>query len=225
MPTLTLPGTPTDGWLVLIGGGEFSFGETEEFDRFLIGKMPADRRRIAFIPTASGSPDYARHLGSYFATLDPSLETVNVPVYRSRDVKRGKNLETIRTAGLVYVGGGVTNLLAETLRASPAEEAMREALARGAVVAGIGAGAACFGAWTLDVRRPGAPLPGFGWIPGAAIETAFDPSSGESLARLMSLGDVLVGLGIPSNAALAVAPDRTATILGDGRIAVLRKPV
>src|SRR4051812_35245245 len=34
--------------LVLIGGGEFSFGETREIDEFLLRSMPADRRTVAF---------------------------------------------------------------------------------------------------------------------------------------------------------------------------------
>jgi hypothetical protein len=40
----------------------------------------------------------------------------------------------------------------------------------------------------------------------------------------MSLEDVRVGYGIPPGVALAVAPDRSATIVGNGSIAVVRKP-
>ncbi|HEY0789185.1 MAG TPA: Type 1 glutamine amidotransferase-like domain-containing protein [Thermoanaerobaculia bacterium] len=223
MTTLSLPGTPTNGWIVLIGGGEFSFGETAEIDRFLLEKMPAGRKRIAFIPTASGSPDYAGHLGAYFRQIDPSLETINVPVYRARDLRRGRNLDAIRSAGLVYIGGGVTRLLADTLRETPTEEAMREALAAGAVVAGIGAGAAALGSWATDQERPGGAVRGFGWIPGAAIETMFDPQQSEPLRRLMSLPEVSLGIGIPRGTALGIAPDRTGTIVGEGQVAVVRR--
>ena len=64
--------------LVLIGSGEFSFGETREIDEFLLAQMPRDRRTVAFLPTASGSAEYAQHLGKYFHEIDPSVETVNV---------------------------------------------------------------------------------------------------------------------------------------------------
>ena len=74
--------------LVLIGGGEFSFGETREIDELLISRMPGDRRTIAFLPTASGSAEYAVHLGEYFRGIDPSVNVVNVPVYRGRDSRR-----------------------------------------------------------------------------------------------------------------------------------------
>src|SRR5229473_633110 len=130
---------------VLIGGGEFSFGETREIDQYIVSKIPADNRTVAFLPTASGSAEYAQHLGRYFKTIDPSLETTNVPIYRGRDSRRQKNVDLIRFAGLIYIGGGVTNNLLETLRESAAEIAMRDAAAHGAIIAAIGAAASCFG--------------------------------------------------------------------------------
>ena len=119
--------------LVLIGGGEFSFGDTREIDELLVSRMPADRRTIAFLPTASGSAEYATHLGDYFRKIDPSINVVNVPIYRGRDSRRQKSLDAILAAGMVYLGGGVTNNLLATVRESPAEIAMREAAATGAI--------------------------------------------------------------------------------------------
>src|SRR5438552_11186422 len=142
-PTLPLA-TPIT-LFVLIGGGEFSFGETREIDEFLARSLPADRKTIAFLPTASGSAEYATHLGNYFKQIDPAIETINVPIYRGRDVRRARSLDQLRSAGMIYIGGGVTNTFLSTLRASPAEEAMREAAAGGAVLAAIGAAAASFG--------------------------------------------------------------------------------
>jgi cyanophycinase-like exopeptidase len=208
--------------LVLIGGGEFSFGETREIDRLLIEKMPADRRTIAFLPTASGSAEYAQHLGKYFRELDPSLEVVNVPVYRGRDSRRPKSLNAILGAGMVYLGGGVTNSLLETIRESPAELAMRDAAANGAVIAAIGAAASCFGIHARDMRGGGA-LPALGWLANTAIETAFDPENDVSLRRLMSLPEVHLGLGIPPKTALVIDGDGNGEIAGEGQIAAFRK--
>src|SRR6185436_415219 len=131
--------------LALIGGGEFSFGETREIDELLLARMPADRRTIAFLPTASGSAEYAVHLGEYFRRLDPSVEVINVPIYRGRDARRPKNLNAILGAGMVYLGGGVTNNLLATIHQSPVDIAMRDAAEGGAVIAAIGAAASCFG--------------------------------------------------------------------------------
>lgn len=208
--------------LVLIGGGEFSFGETREIDQYLLSRVAPDRRRVAFLPTASGSAEYANHFGTYIRGLDPSFETLNVPVYRGRDSRRPRNLAQIREAGLIYLGGGVTNTLLETLRESVAEAAMREAAASGAVVAAIGAAAACFGTLVRDMRGA-SPLPGLGWLERTAIDVAFDPSNDGNLRRLMASPDIDLGLGLPGGTALAVAGDGTTEIVGPGRIAGVRK--
>ena len=208
--------------MVLIGGGEFSFGETREIDEFLLSQMPSDRRRVAFLPTASGSAEYAQHIGKYFHEIDASVETTNVPVYRGRDNRRQKNIDQILGAGLIYLGGGVTNNLLDTLRGSPADLAMRDAATHGAVVAAIGAGASSFGTHARDMRTGGA-LEGLGWFRNTVIDTGFDPQSDTALRRLMSLPDVEMGVGIPTGAALAVRNDGTTQVIGSGNIAVFRK--
>src|SRR5213593_728789 len=156
--------------LMLIGGGEFSFGETREIDQFLVRAMPSDRRTIAFIPAASGSAEYATHLGSYFKQIDPSLETINVPIYRPRDARRQKNLNYLLGAGMIYIGGGVTNNLLAAIHESAADIAMREAAANGTVVAAIGAAAACFGTHVRDMRGLTASLPALGWLTDTVVD-------------------------------------------------------
>lgn len=208
--------------LVLIGGGEFSFGETREIDEVLLASMPADRRTVAFLPTASGSAEYAGHFGAYLRGLAADVTVVNVPVYRGRDSRRPKNLDAIRSAGLVYLGGGVTNNLLDTIRDSPTDAAMREAAASGAVIAAIGAAASSFGSFARDMRN-GAVLTGLGWLERTAIETAFDPQNDVALRRLMSHPDVELGLGIPAKTALVIRADGEGEIVGDGQIGVFRK--
>lgn len=224
MPLPPVPGSPTRGWLVLIGGGEFSFGETEEIDRFLLEKMPAGRRSVAFIPAASGSNEYAVHLAAHFRKLDAMVEVRNVPIYRTRDARRAKNLALLRDAGMVYIGGGVTNTLLDAARGTQLWEVLAEVLDGSGVVAGIGAGASALGSWAPDMHRPANAIRGMGLIPGAAVVTAFDPSDDALLRRMMSLEEVRVGYGIPPGVALAVAPDRSASVLGNGAVAVVRKP-
>lgn len=210
--------------LVLIGGGEFSFGDTREIDQFLLSKMPPDRRTIAFIPTASGSAEYAQHLGTYFRGLEPGVEVVNLPIYRGRDNRRQKSLNAIMNAGMIYLGGGVTNSLLETIRESPTDLALRDAAAHGAVIAAIGAAASCFGSHARDMRAGGA-LPGLGWLTKTAIDTAFDPENDVNLRRLMSLPEVELGLGIPARTAVVIDASGAGEILGEGQIAAFRKAV
>ncbi len=209
--------------LVLIGGGEFSFGETREIDEYLLSQMPPDRRTVAFLPTASGSPEYALHLGRYFKTLDPSIETVNVPIYRGRDSRRQKNLNMILSAGMVYLGGGVTNQLLATMHESAADIALRDAAVNGTVIAAIGAAASCFGRHARDMRGVMPAIDGLAWLPETVVETGFDPADDDMLRRLMSLPDVRLGIGIPTSTALAIGSDGTSQVIGGGNVAVFRK--
>lgn len=207
--------------LLLIGGGEFSFGETREIDGWMLERRRKDAP-VAFLPTASGSAEYATHFGSYLKTIDESAGTVNVPVYRGRDNRRQRNLDQLMAAGLIYVGGGVTTQLLSTLRESPAELAMRDAAGAGTPVAAMGAAAACFGTHARDARGV-AGVPALGWLKDAVIETGFDPASDTMLRRLMSYPDVRIGIGIPPRTALAVHADGSTEIVGDESIVVFRK--
>src|SRR5579884_2645716 len=101
MKPLQIPVAVSLRLLVLIGGGEFSFGETREIDEFLVRSV--QKKTIAFLPTASGSAEYATHLGAYFKQLDPEISLINVPIYRGRDVRRARSLNQIRDAGMIYV--------------------------------------------------------------------------------------------------------------------------
>jgi cyanophycinase-like exopeptidase len=204
--------------LVLIGGGEFSFGETREIDDFLLAHLPPAHRTVAFLPTASGSAEYARHFGTYLG-----VETTNVPIYRGRDNRRQKNLNAILAAGMVYLGGGVTNALLSTLRESAAEIALRDAAANGAIVAAIGAAAACFGTHARDMRGAGAALPALGWLADTVVEPAFDRDNDTMLRRLMSIPDTRLGIGIPPKTAVAIHGDGSTEIIGSGQVAVFRK--
>ncbi|HEY4640916.1 MAG TPA: Type 1 glutamine amidotransferase-like domain-containing protein [Thermoanaerobaculia bacterium] len=209
--------------LVLIGGGEFSFGDTREIDEQLIAQLPRDNKRIAFLPTASGSAEYATHLGKYFKEIDAEVETINVPVYRPRDGRRRKNLDLIRFAGLIYLGGGVTNNLLAAVRESGAEMAMRDAAADGVTIAAIGAAASCFGTNARDMQHGGSAVPAFGWLDATVIDTGFDPSDDTMLRRLMSIPGTRLGIGISPKTALTIGSDGNARIIGDGNIAAFRK--
>ncbi len=217
--TVTLA-TPVE-LLVLIGGGEFSFGETSAVDEFLVSRIPSTNRMVAFLPTASGSAEYATHFGAYLRSIAPDLAVRNVPIYRGRDVRRQKSLNEILNAGMIYLGGGVAGNLLNTMRESPAEIALRSAASLGTIVAAIGASASCFGMHALDPR--GGALPGLAWIRDTVIETGFDPTDDSGLRRLMSLPEVTLGLGIPAGTALAIHADGSTEIVGNGSIAVFRK--
>ena len=210
------------GSIVLIGGGEFSFGQTREFDDSILRQLSEGRRNGVFIPAASGSNEYGVHLAAYYRTIDPAFELTHLPIYRARDAKRGKHIHAIRDAGLIYLGGGAPNLLLEALMGSVALEAMRDALANGAVIAAIGAAASCCGAFAYDPKKAAA-VPALGFFPGAGIQAGFAAEDDIALRRLMMQPEVLTGVGIPAGAGVVFGPDETGQVLGEGSIAVVRR--
>src|SRR5690554_734025 len=103
-PPLPLTRPPGDGWLALLGGGEFSFGETQDADAAWLAKAPPGP--VGFLPAASGSVDYPQHFAGYLReTFGREVETL--PVYRARDGRRGRNAERVAALAAVYLGGGV----------------------------------------------------------------------------------------------------------------------
>ena len=198
------------GWLALLGGGEFSFGETLDADRAWLAKAPPGP--IGFVPAASGSADYGVHLAEYFeGSFGRAVETI--PIYRPRDARRGRNAERIAAVAAVYLGGGVTDHLLEALAGSPAAEALAGKLRDGGVVAAIAAAAQCAGRVARSIFG-GGTVPGLGWLPDAAVEPNFDPGHDRRLRKLMAAPGVAVGLGIPAGAALLLGPEGAVEVAG-----------
>ena len=193
---------PGAGWLVLVGGGEFSFGETLEADRAWMAKAPAGP--VGFLPTASGSTDYGRHFATYLGdTFQREVRTI--PIYRGRDARRTKNLQRIEEMAAIYLGGGVTDHLLETLAESPAAAALMRKLAGGGVVVGIAAAAQALGRQARSVFG-GRAVPGLGWLPGGVVEPNFDPGHDRRLRQLLEAPGVEWGVGLPASAAALLGP-------------------
>ena len=201
---------PGDGWLVLLGGGEFSFGETLLADRAWLDRAPDGP--IGFLPTASGSDDYGRHLAAYFAeTFERDMETV--PIYRPRDARRAKNLERIDRCGTIYLGGGVIDELLGVLGESPALERIAAKLGAGGMVVAIAAAAQASGRVARSLMG-GTMLPGFGWLPDGVVEPNFDPGHDRRLRQLMESPGVARGLGLAVGSALMLGPEDHNELVG-----------
>jgi cyanophycinase-like exopeptidase len=203
-------GHPTAGWLALLGGGEFSFGETEDADRVWIEKTPPGP--VGFIPAASGSNDYPRHFAEYLkATFDRELEII--PIYRDRDGRRMRNSERIRDVAAVYIGGGVPDHLLQAILDTPAAEALARKLAEGGVVVTIAAAAQCAGKFARSIFK-GDLIPGFGWLPDGVVEPNFDPAHDRRLRKMLVGAGVDYGLGIPAGSAVMMGPENAVDVVG-----------
>lgn len=209
---------PGAGWLALLGGGEFTFGETEGADRAWLAKAPPGP--LGFIPAASGSTDYGRHLETYFRDVfERRLEVI--PIYRERDARRKKNCRRIGEVAGVYLGGGVTDHLLEALADSPAHEALLGKLREGGAVVAIAAAAQCLGQLARSIFR-GEPVPALGWLRQTVVEPNFEPAHDRRLREMMAQPGVRRGLGLPAGSALLLGPD--GEVEGVGTIFVLDDP-
>lgn len=198
------------GWLVLLGGGEFSFGETLDADRAWLERV--GEGPIGFVPAASGSSDYGRHFAAYMSeTFEREVETI--PIYRDRDGRRGKNAERIRDCAAVYLGGGVADHLLEALAGGPCLEALRIKPEAGGVVVAIAAAAQACGALVRAVAG-GETLPGLGLAPGLAIETNFDPGHDRRLRQLVERSGIVRGVGLSAGSALLLGEGGTFEAVG-----------
>ncbi|HEX2225244.1 MAG TPA: Type 1 glutamine amidotransferase-like domain-containing protein [Thermoanaerobaculia bacterium] len=199
-----------DGWLVLLGGGEFTYGETEDADRAWMEK--AGPGPIGFIPAAAGSNDYPRHFGQYLGEVF-QRELEIIPIYRSRDGRRGRNSERIAAVPAVYLGGGVPDHLLEAIQDTPAAEALAAKLLGGGLVVAIAAAAQCAGRVARSIFR-GESIPGFGWIPDGVVEPNFDPAHDRRLRKMLAAPGVRWGLGIPAGSAVLLGPEGAMEVVG-----------
>lgn len=201
------------GWLALIGGGEFSFGETLDVDRAWLAKAPAAEASepIGFLPTASGSVDYAHHFATYLEeAFERQVEVI--PVYRGRDARRQKNVERLVATEALYLGGGVSETLLEVVAGSPAGEALERRLGAGGVVAAIAAAAQALG--TVCRGLGGTALDGLNFLPATAVETNFTPAHDRRLRELLEVPGVETGVGIAAGSALLLGPAGEVEVVG-----------
>lgn len=207
---MTIDRIPGSGWLVLLGGGEFSFGETLAADRAWVELAAAGP--VGFLPAASDSADYGRHFTTYMQeAFERQVEVI--PVYRARDARRGKNCERIAAVAAVYIGGGVGDHLLEALAGSPAAAALVEKIRTGGMVVAIAAAAQAAGHSVRSIFG-GKLVAGLAWLPGTAIETNFDPGHDRRLRQSLHEPGVRSALGIPASGALLLGPDGETRTVG-----------
>ncbi|HZS89539.1 MAG TPA: Type 1 glutamine amidotransferase-like domain-containing protein [Chloroflexota bacterium] len=194
--------------LALAGGNEFrelSRGP----DSVLLTLAGGPGARVAIVPAAAvDNPRLAAANGvRHFSALGARAEPVMV-------VDRATAMDAelagrLQAAGLVYLTGGNPWHLIETLRDTPAHEALRQVHLRGKVVAGSSAGAMALAAYA-QARRPAEGWrPGLGLAPGLAVI----PHADEWGLDLRVLAERRAGL--PEAVALVAIDTQTVLVEGD----------
>jgi cyanophycinase len=152
------------GWLALHGGGEFQ-GGSEIGDRRLVVAAGGADAHVIVVPAAAARehPELAAQHGiQWFKQIGARAEAAMVVDARSAgDLAI---VATIESATLIYLPGGDPVLLVETLRDSPAWQAIVKAHGRGVALGGASAGAMALGHKMWNPRT-GDLIDGLGLIP------------------------------------------------------------
>jgi cyanophycinase len=171
------------GPLALIGGGEWQSGCT--FDAGLLAASGGDE--VLVLPTGAAyeHPDRAvAGATRYFSELGATVR--GLMVLARPDAAKGANVEAVRRARFIYLGGGSPLHLRSVLKDSALWDALVAAWQEGAVVAGSSAGAMVLGDPMIDPRG-GALTLGLGLVEQLAVLPHADTWSPEKAHRTFSL--------------------------------------
>jgi len=211
---------PTNGWLVIHGGGDIS-NEVKERFVALAGGPDAN---FVMIPTAlddsavsepgRSGPAFAKFFGIKNVTI---LHTRNRVLANTPDF-----VEPLRHASGVWIDGGRQWRLADAYLGTAVEQEIKALLARGGAVGGSSAGASIQASFLVR-GAPGTPKNpdgdntimmspghevGFGLLPNSAIDQHIDARGREDdLRAVISKHPELLGIGIDQSAAIVVHGD------------------
>jgi cyanophycinase len=158
------------GFVLLEGGGEFKAGMAAADER-AITACGGRAQPIRIIPAAA-APDNnhaaaaANGVGWFQSRGAADVQAVDIIDRASAD--RPDLSKEIERARLVFMLGGFTRYLAETLAGSRAWQAMKNAHRAGAVIAGSSAGAMVLCEFYFD-SASGNVLPGLNLLPGVCV--------------------------------------------------------
>lgn len=150
------------GKIIAIGGGELRDGETRAIDMRIVELTGKLRPQALFIPTASS--DAVEYYETFRTQFGQKLGCKTDALYLLRE-RPGLHLiaDKIRSADLIYVGGGNTLRMMKLWRRLGVDDLLRQAYADGTVLSGLSAGAICWFAGGHSDSRAFSAEPGTAW--------------------------------------------------------------
>jgi cyanophycinase len=210
------------GLILLEGGNEFHAGMAASDERAMAisgGKSAA----IRIIPAAAAPDDNDLRAGSQAVAWFHSLGAVDVravPVIDRASADRPELARELQAARFVFMLGGFTRYLAETLMDSFAWKAMRTAYNTGTVIGGSSAGAMVLCEHYFD-QASGQVMPGLNLLPGYCVLPHHDTFGKSWAPRLTRLLPDACLLGIDEETGLLNdGPAGEWTVYGKGAVTV-----
>lgn len=212
---------PPQGKLLIIGGGSIGPAIWKELAR-LAGGFDAP---LVYVPAASEEEPKA-DAGAFLRKAG----FTQVSVLHTRDPKQANEesfVAPLRTAKIVFFGGGRQWRIVDSYAGTETEKAFREVLQRGGVVAGTSAGASIQASYLVRGARENnfimmAPAyeKGFGYLPGTAIDQhLLKRNRANDLWQVIDKHPELLGIGIDEATAISVEGARF-TVLGESMVAI-----
>ena len=190
--------TSVTGIIALQGGGPFV--ANDQLDAALLAEVEAST--VVVLPTADAF-EHPEHLVAASMTwaerLDVQVEALMV--LRRADALDEGAARVVRAARAVYLVGDQPLHLRSVVKDTPVWDAVRDVLAAGGLVVGVGGSAAALCDPMVDPRG-GAFTLGLGLVPGVALVHDAEHWSAERLHRTLEL----------ANTAVVCAPTGTALV-------------
>ncbi|HJR81330.1 MAG TPA: Type 1 glutamine amidotransferase-like domain-containing protein [Anaerolineales bacterium] len=211
------------GYLLLEGGAEFG-GLMREPDLRAIELAGGLDVPIRIIPTAAAPDNNHQRAGNngihWFQGLG-ARDVESVPLIDKPSADDPKIIESLRHAKLIYMLGGFTGYLGETLAGSAAWEAVLEAYRAGGVVAGSSAGAMVMCEFYYDPSR-GQIVDGLNLVEDSLVLPHHDTFGKSWAGRLLEISQVAL-IGIDEQTGILDDGSRkTWSVLGRGSVTIYR---
>jgi cyanophycinase len=213
------------GFILLAGGAEFG-GKMALPDKKAIELAGGSNAPISIIPTAAAPDNNHKRAGNNGVNWFRGLGATNpesMPLIDKSSANDPAIAEKLRNSRLIYLLGGFTGYLGETLKDSLCWQACLEAYQSGAVIAGSSAGAMVFCQYYYDPSQSKV-VDGLNLVPNSLVlphHNNFGKRWANQLAQ--TLPDVVL-LGIDEFTAMLDNGDKTTwQVLGGGEVVLYKK--
>ncbi|HET9104326.1 MAG TPA: peptidase E [Solirubrobacteraceae bacterium] len=203
--------------ILAMGGGGFTMQErSPALDRLVLELTGKPVPRVCFLPTASGDPrEQTTRFQERFGPW-PCEPTILSLFHLARD--RLDPREHLLAQDAIYVGGGSMRNMLAIWREHGVDQAMRDAWARGTVLAGLSAGAMCWfrGGVTMSGGAPAA-VAGLGLLGGSlSVHRDSEPERLPVFRDAIAQGRLEPGYAADDGAALVFAGTRLQRCVASG---------
>jgi cyanophycinase len=210
------------GYLLLEGGAEFG-GRMRDPDLKAIELAGGFEAPIRIIPTAAAPDNNHQRAGNngirWFQGLG-AKDVISVPLIDKASANDKGIAKSLRDARLIYMLGGFTGYLGETLTGSAAWEAVLDGYRNGAVVAGSSAGAMVMCEFYFDPSRRQV-VNGLNLVPNSIVLPHHNTFGKNWASHLLEISKATL-LGIDEQTGMLDDGSQAWTVYGRGSVTLYR---